>query len=89
MKPRKVPMRMCVVTRESLEKKELFRIVRGPDGKVVYDSKGKLNGKGAYLKKDKDVIKKAQKMKILDKVLDVDVPDDIYEELLENIKEKE
>ena len=55
MKIRKIPMRTCVVTREKCEKKDLLRVVRTPLGEVLYDSTGKLNGKGAYLKKSIEV----------------------------------
>ena len=84
MKQKKIPMRMCVVTRESHEKRELIRIVRNKDGEVFVDETGKLNGKGCYLKRDIDVIKKAKANKILDRVLEVSIPESIYEEL-ENI----
>ena len=80
MKVRKAPMRTCVVTKEKCEKKDLLRIVRTPEGKVIVDLMGKANGRGAYLKKDKEVIKKAQKSKILERVLEVSVPEEIYEE---------
>ena len=53
MKEKKVVLRTCVVTRESLEKKDLFRVVRTPEKEVIIDLKGKANGRGAYLKKDK------------------------------------
>lgn len=79
---KKVPLRTCLITKEKLEKKELFRIVRTPLKEVVYDETGKINGKGAYLKKDKEVILKAQKTKALDRVLEVNIPDTIYEELI-------
>ena len=46
------------------------------------DLKGKANGRGAYLKKDKEIILAAQKSKVLDKKLEVEVPQSIYEELL-------
>ncbi|MCR4898138.1 MAG: YlxR family protein [Acholeplasmatales bacterium] len=85
MKTRKEIERTCVVTRETLRKDMLFRIVRTPEGNVEIDLKGKKNGRGAYLKKDKDVILKAQKNKILDKALNVSVPDNIYEDLLSMI----
>jgi len=49
---RKIPMRKCVVTQEQLPKKELLRVVRTPEREVVVDLKGKMNGRGAYLKKD-------------------------------------
>lgn len=82
---KKVPLRTCIVTKEKCDKNDLFRIVRTPLKEVVYDETGKLNGKGAYLKKDIDVIKKAQKSKILDRVLEVDVPFDIYELLISKL----
>lgn len=82
---KKIPMRSCVVTHEKLPKKELIRVVRTPDGNVVVDLTGKTNGRGAYLKNSLDVIEKAYKTKILDKILEVNVPDSIYEELRGNL----
>ena len=78
---KKIPMRSCVVTGEKLEKKDLIRIVRDNNNHVFIDTTGKANGRGAYLKKDIDVIKKASKNKILDRRLEVEVPASIYEEL--------
>lgn len=88
MKQKKIPLRMCVVTRERFEKKELLRVVRTPLGDVVLDLSGKQNGKGAYVKKDVEVINKAKKNKILDKALEVSVPDSIYREMLELIEKE-
>ena len=82
MKERKAVLRTCVVTKEVLEKKDLIRVVRTPEMTVIVDTKGKANGRGAYLKLDKDVILKAKQTKILDKKLEVEVPDNIYDELL-------
>lgn len=82
---KKIPMRSCVITKEKCEKKELFRIVRTPEKSVILDETGKANGRGAYLKKDKEVINKAKSSKILDKVLETQVPDELYDELLEKI----
>jgi predicted RNA-binding protein YlxR (DUF448 family) len=48
-KPRHVPLRTCIVCRESRPKRELIRIVRTPDGHVVLDPTGKKSGRGAYL----------------------------------------
>lgn len=85
MKQKKIPLRMCVVTRERYEKRELLRIVRTPDGDVLIDETSKMNGKGAYLKKDADVINKAKKNKILDRALEVEVPNSLYDEMLKKI----
>lgn len=78
---KKIPMRMCVVTRERYPKQELIRVVVNKEGIVNVDETGKMNGKGAYIKKDMDVLEKAKNNKILDKTLDVDITEDIYEEL--------
>ena len=77
-------MRSCVVTHAKCEKKDLIRVVRTNESEVLVDLTGKMNGRGAYIKKDIDVLKKAQKSKALDKHLEVEVPLSIYEEL-ENI----
>lgn len=81
MKQRKIPMRSCVVTREKYPKAELIRVVRTPEGEVVIDTTGKKNGRGAYLKKDLSVIEKAEKNKILSKHLEIEIPNEIFEEL--------
>lgn len=78
---KKKPMRSCIVTLEKLEKKDLIRVVKNKDGEVFIDLSGKANGRGAYLKKDVEVIKKCKKNKILDRKLEIDIPDSIYEEL--------
>ena len=74
-------MRSCIVTREKLEKKDLIRVVKNKDNIIFIDPTGKANGRGAYLKKDLEVIKKCKKNKILDRHLEINIPDEIYEEL--------
>lgn len=86
MKVKKIPMRSCCVTREKLPKQELIRVVRTPEGNVVIDITGKANGRGAYLKKDLTVFEKAKKSKALDKHLEVEVPNTIFEELKNLVK---
>ena len=81
MKEKKQILRTCVVSKEICEKKDLFRIVRTPEHTVIVDLKGKANGRGAYLKKDREVFKKAKTSKILNRHLEVEVPDVIFEEL--------
>ncbi len=78
---RKIPMRTCIVTKEKLPKKELIRVVRTPEGEVQIDLTGKQNGRGAYLKRDIEVFRKAKTSKILNRHLEVEVPDSIFEEL--------
>ena len=78
MKVRKIPMRMCSVTRERFPKQELLRIVRTPEDEVKVDVTGKLNGHGAYIKKDLEVLAKAKKSKALARCLEIEVPEEIY-----------
>ncbi len=80
MKEKKIPLRSCVVTRERFPKKELIRVVRTSEG-IVIDETGKVNGRGAYIKKDLKVIEKAFKGKHLSRALESEIPDEIYEEL--------
>ena len=81
MKQRKIPLRTCVVTKEKYEKKELIRVVKNNEGKVFVDTTGKANGRGAYIKKDLEVLEKAKTSKALDKHLETTISDEIYEEL--------
>jgi len=81
MKVKKIPLRTCVVTKEALPKIELLRIVRTPEGKVVADETGKLNGRGAYIKKDLSVLEIAKKSKVLERKLECEIEDSVYEEI--------
>ncbi len=89
MKIKKIPMRTCIVTKEKLPKQELIRVVRTPDGDVIIDKTGKANGRGAYLKKDLEVFNKARQNNILNRHLEVEVPDSIFDELGSMIDEEE
>ncbi|MBO5397853.1 MAG: YlxR family protein [Clostridia bacterium] len=84
---KKIPQRTCLVTREKLDKKDLIRIVRTPEQNIIIDETGKANGRGAYLKKDIEVIEKAKKSKVLEKALNVEIPNEIFDELKELIKQ--
>ena len=86
MKVKKIPMRSCCVTREKLPKQELVRVVRTPEGNVIVDTTGKANGRGAYLKKDFTVFEKAEKTKVLDRHLEVEIPTSIFDELKNLVK---
>lgn len=85
MAQRKIPMRRCLATGERFEKQDLLRIVRTPEGDVIYDKTGRANGRGAYLSKSEKAIEKAKKTNILKRHLDVEIPESIYVELLEAI----
>lgn len=82
---RKIPMRKCVATQEQCPKKELIRIVRTPEQEVKIDVTGRMNGRGAYLKKSLEALELAQKRKALSRALECEIPQTVYEELKELI----
>ncbi len=79
---KKIPMRKCVATNEQLPKCDLIRVVRSKEGELFVDATGKKNGRGAYLKRSKEAIELAKKKGALKRALEVDIPDEIYEELM-------
>lgn len=84
---KKIIVRRCIVTHESHEKRDLIRVVRTPDGRVVIDNTGKVNGRGAYLVRNKEVILLAQKKNALSQALNIEVDQVIYDKLLEEVND--
>ena len=78
-KVKKIPMRQCLGCNEHKPKRELIRIVRTPEGEVVADMTGKKNGRGAYLCPSESCLRRAQRSKRAEKVLECAVPDEVYE----------
>ena len=78
---KKIPQRQCMGCRERKAKKELIRVVRGTDGTVSVDFGGKLNGRGTYLCPDPECLKKAQKSKALERSLETEIPQEVYDRL--------
>ena len=81
MKLKKTPMRMCVGCREMKEKRELIRVVRSPEGEVSLDPGGKKSGRGAYVCRNADCLKRAIRQKQLERQLDVTLPPETAEAL--------
>ena len=85
--PKKIPQRMCLGCREHKDKKELVRVVRSPEGEVSVDLTGRKNGRGAYICKSADCLKKARKQKAISKALNCEISDEVFEQLLVQIEE--
>ena len=84
-KIKKVPMRKCLGCNESFPKKELVRVVRTPENNVIIDKTGKANGRGAYVCKSKECLKKAIKSKRISHSLEVEIPPELMEELTKEL----
>ncbi len=75
--------------REQKPKKELIRVVRSPEGEVSLDFRGKAPGRGAYLCRNADCLKKAVRSRALDRSLGVQIPGEILDRLLEEMSTAE
>ncbi len=82
---KKIPERKCLGCMQSFPKKDLIRIVRTPQGSVELDLTGKKSGRGAYICKDKSCLKKAIKTKRIQNNLEVEVSEELYEALAQEI----
>ena len=92
MKPKKIPMRMCVGCREMKPKRELIRVVRSPEGEVSMDPVGKKPGRGAYVCRNTECLKRAIKQRQLERQLEVQLTAEVTEALqaaMENLPEPE
>lgn len=83
---KKIPMRMCTGCREMKPKMELVRIVKTTDGQIRLDATGKLNGRGAYICKNAECLKKAKKANALSRAFETSVCAEVYENLEGEIK---
>lgn len=81
MKPRKIPMRMCVGCREMKPKKELLRVVKRPTGEIALDATGKMPGRGAYVCHSEACLNRAVKQKQLDRALEQKLEDTVIAQL--------
>lgn len=78
---RKVPMRQCIGCQEMKSKKEMLRILKTAEGDVVLDTTGRKNGRGAYLCRSGECLKKARKNRGLERSLKMAVPSEVYDSL--------
>lgn len=82
---RKIPIRKCIGCSAQAPKSELIRVVRTPEGEIVLDTTGKVNGRGAYLCPKKECLKKAIRANRLKSALDTEIPAQTLEELAKKI----
>ena len=83
---RKIPQRKCVGCGTSKDKKELIRVVKNAEGEISVDLTGKKNGRGAYICPKLECLQKAQKSKALERSLEAEVPQQVYERLSKELE---
>jgi len=89
MQKKKIPMRMCLGCNEMKPKIELIRIVKTPENEIMVDLKGKANGRGAYICRDAECLKKAVKAKRLERTFATEISDEIYETLKQDLTDEQ
>ena len=86
---KKIPERKCLGCGEMKPKPELARVVRAPDGTVSLDLVGKKSGRGAYVCKSVECLKKCRRQKRIDRSLEVNIPDEVWDALEKELAENE
>ena len=84
---KKIPMRKCTGCGEMKSKKELVRVLKTVDGNIIIDLPGRQNGRGAYICRSEECLKRAMKTKAIDRSLGVAVSAEIFEELKKELGE--
>ena len=83
-----IPQRTCSVCRTQKNKNELLRIVKNKDNIINVDETGKQSGRGAYICYDMECLEKAKKRKGIERVLEIKIEDEIYEQMKNVIEKK-
>ncbi len=86
MKPKKIPMRMCLGCSEMKPKKELIRVVKSPEDVISLDFTGKQNGRGAYICRSLDCLEKARKGRRLEKSFSCRIDESVYEVMADELR---
>ena len=86
-KKHKIPERQCLGCNEHRPKVELLRVVRTQEGEICLDFRGKMNGRGAYICRDPECLRKARRSRRIDRNLACDIPEDIYDRMEKELKE--
>ncbi|HJD32586.1 MAG TPA: YlxR family protein [Candidatus Eisenbergiella stercorigallinarum] len=86
---KKVPQRQCIGCGQMKGKKEMMRILRSAEGEILLDTTGKKNGRGAYLCRSMECLKKARKNKGLERSFKMSIPNGVYDQLEKEFEEFE
>ena len=85
MKPKKIPMRMCLGCNEMKPKMELIRVVKSPEGEISLDFKGKAAGRGAYICRSTECLERARKARRFEKSFSCRIEESVYEVMMDEL----
>ena len=81
------PERLCVACHCMRDKDRLLRVSYTKEDGVSFDSTGKNPGRGAYICRSEDCLQTAMKRNALARSLHCRIPDEVYRELQQALKE--
>ena len=88
-KVKKIPVRQCLGCNEHKPKAELIRVVRSPEGEISLDTRGEKSGRGAYICHNVKCLSKARKSKRIERALECEIPDEIYDAMAKELEDAE
>ena len=85
-KVRKIPMRQCMGCNEHKPKGDLLRVVRSPEGTISLDTTGRASGRGAYLCRDVQCLRRARKSRRIENTLECTIPEEVWDRMEEELE---
>ncbi len=76
-----IPQRTCIGCNTKKDKKDLIRIVKNKNNEISVDKIGKAEGRGAYICDNANCLEKAIKTKRLERVFEMKISEEIYNDL--------
>ena len=86
---KKVPLRQCVGCGEMKGKRDMMRVLKTAENEICLDITGKKNGRGAYVCKSRECLRKARKNKGLERSFKMSIPGEVYDTLEEEFNKLE
>ena len=78
---KKIPQRTCIGCNAKKNKNELIRVVKNKENEILIDKTGKQDGRGTYICNNVDCLEKAIKSKKIERVFEMNISDEIYDNL--------
>lgn len=78
---KKIPQRQCIGCGEMKEKKDMMRVLKTAENEIFLDATGKKNGRGAYICRSMECLRRARKNKGLERSFKMSIPTEVYDTL--------
>jgi hypothetical protein len=86
VKKKKLTLRKCIGCGQQFGKKEMIRIVKNKENNIEVDFAGKAHGRGAYVCPNEECIEKLRKSKALNRAFSMEVKNEIYDIIIDEIR---